>query len=199
MDRMEPLILGLPKSRTSIDIEFAIHKFPFKTKLMLKVRTASALTRKLVKNLRSKRPARPRLRRFIKPMRHGNWLLWCDTLTLIVLGEVKVDFANFVLKLQTKFLCIGFFSKNTLFLQKRLLNLFKLLTWCQKTMFDVNFDVISSVHLWQRSAFCSVLLLQTTRGPEKSCQSGFQSVSDPGPRRVRGVAGCQSGQLSCSF
>jgi hypothetical protein len=55
-------------------------------------------------------------------------------LTLIVTGEVKVDLANFDFKFWTKFLYIGFL-KNYLFLQKRLPNLFELLTLPQKMMF----------------------------------------------------------------
>jgi hypothetical protein len=46
-------------------------------------------------------------------------------LTLILLGEVKVDLANFDVKFWTKFLYIGF-KQNYLFLQKCLPNLFEL-------------------------------------------------------------------------
>jgi hypothetical protein len=47
--------------------------------------------------------------------------------TLILPGEVKVDLTNFDFKFRIKFLFIGFL-KIDLFLQKRLVNLFKLLT-----------------------------------------------------------------------
>jgi hypothetical protein len=50
-----------------------------------------------------------------------------DLLTLIQPGEVKVDLANFHIKIQTKFLYAGFFLID-LFLQKSLANLFELLT-----------------------------------------------------------------------
>ncbi len=48
-------------------------------------------------------------------------------LTLLQLGEVKVDLTNFDVKFRTKFLYVGFF-KIDLFLQKRLADLFELLT-----------------------------------------------------------------------
>ncbi len=47
-------------------------------------------------------------------------------LILIVLGEVKVDLANFDVKFPTKFLGTGF-KKKYLFLWKRLPNLFELM------------------------------------------------------------------------
>jgi hypothetical protein len=49
-------------------------------------------------------------------------------LTLIQPGEVKVDLANFDVKFRTNFLYVGFFFKIDLFLQKRVANLFELLT-----------------------------------------------------------------------
>jgi hypothetical protein len=84
--------------------------------------------------------------------------------------------------------------------------------WC----FDIHFDVFcqksgcGDILPTPPPPFCLVLLsIQITRGWEKSHramvrstvrrQSTFQSVSGPGPRRVRGVAGSQPGPLSLSF
>ncbi len=54
--------------------------------------------------------------------------------TLILPGEVKVNFGNFDVKFRTKLLYVEFF-KIDLILQKRFANLFELLTLRQKMMF----------------------------------------------------------------
>ncbi len=85
----------------------------------------------------------------------------------------------------------------------------------KKWRFDVHFGVFLSEvgpqrHIAEPPPFRLVLpWIQTTWWREKSRravvrsavrrQSTFQSVSSRGPRRVRGVAGSQSGPLSLSF
>jgi hypothetical protein len=94
------------------------------------------------------------------------------------------------------------------------LNLFELLTWHQKMMFFLH--PFSCIFVRRPAApppcwpppFRSVLLFfQTTHGWEKSGramvrspvwhQSVFQSVSSPGPHRVRGMTVSLLGPLSC--
>ncbi len=107
------------------------------------------------------------------------------------------------------------FLKIDLFLQKRLANLFELLTWCKKMMFCHPFwcffirSQAAETYCWPPPPRLVLLCIQTTRGQEKSRwavvrtavrrQSTFQSVSSWGLRRMRGVAGSQSGPLSLTF
>ncbi len=109
-------------------------------------------------------------------------------LTLIGLGEVKVDLANFDLKLRENLLSNLIFFKY-LFLQKRLLSLFELLTRPQKMM--ILTVILTIFH--QKSGRGTTLPTPPFR------QSTFQSVSGRRPCRVRRMAGSQSGLFSCSF
>jgi hypothetical protein len=63
---------------------------------------------------------------------------WIIPLTVIGPGEVKVDLADFDLKLQENLLKNLIFKKY-LFLQKRLPSLFEILTWPQKMTFWLTF------------------------------------------------------------
>jgi hypothetical protein len=98
-----------------------------------------------------------------------------------------------------------------LFLQKRLLNLFEPLTRHQKRRFDIRFDVFSSELLSRRYSGAitasdrfffpitdhpSAGKVPPGRGPQcGAAPVKFRSVSCPGPRRVRGEAGSQSGRI----
>ncbi len=73
-----------------------------------------------------------------KVLKGGNLKHAVNLLTLIGLGEVIDDLANFYLKLQEN-LFSNLISKKYLFLQKRLPSLFELLTWPQKMTFWLTF------------------------------------------------------------
>ncbi len=127
------------------------------------------------------------------------------SLTLIVPGEVKVDLANFDIKFWTKFLCIGLYIKIPIPAPTSSESF-----WTSDI--SKNYVLTSIMKFFRQKSgrgdllpttpppFCLVfLLLMTTWGWEKSChavvlslvqcQSGFQSVSRPGLRRVRGDGG----------
>ncbi len=134
-------------------------------------------------------------------------------LTLIVLGKVKIDLANFDVKFPTIFLCTPYWiEKKYLFLQKCLPNFFELHAGCQKMMFWHTFRHIYIKNLtaapphWPH--FHSALLLfHTTKDREAPTSSGLQSEEvrvripisfRPGPYRVW-VASPQLSLLSSSF
>jgi hypothetical protein len=94
-----------------------------------------------------------------------------------------------------KILIYRIFKKIYLFLQKRILNIFELLTWHQFWRFFIKSQ--SRRYPATTSRFRPVLLLlQTTQARENSCravvhsvvrcQATFQSVFGPGPHRVGG-------------
>ncbi len=127
----------------------------------------------------------------------------CCTLTLIHPGEVKVDLANFDVKFRAKFLYNVLFFLDV-FLQKHLPNLYKLLTWHQKTMFwwpfwhpFWSFFVRTSVTLLlcRHPRFRPVLLLlQTTWVQEKSRRAMVRSVVQ---RQLNSDQFLVPGQVEC--
>jgi hypothetical protein len=126
----------------------------------------------------------------------------CSALTLIVPGEVKVDLANFDVKLPTNILCTGF--KKYLFLQKNLPNLSDLPSGRQKGSFDVHFDeFMSTIWPWHQPAAPHSLDFTAISDHLSAAkvlidQPGFESVSSLRPGRARGMAGHQLGLLSSS-
>jgi hypothetical protein len=103
------------------------------------------------------------------------------SLTLIEPGEVKVDLANFDLKLQENFRSTSHFFLN-LFLQKRLPDIFELLTWPQKITFKRPFWRFfvrnpTATSPAEPPPFRPVLLfIQTTWAREKSRRAVLRST-----------------------
>ncbi len=128
------------------------------------------------------------------------WSFGCATWTLIALGEVKVvDLANFDLKFLAKFSCTRFVQIPifAIMSSKCFLTSGKTSKNDLYNHFDIFFKKIQRGATLPIPPFRSVLLLlQTTWWREKSRraevrspvwrQSIFQSVSGPGPCRVRG-------------
>jgi hypothetical protein len=122
-------------------------------------------------------------------------LVWFLRLTLIQSGKVKVDLANFDVKFRTKFFYVFWIFSDC---------------WhnVKKWRFDVHFDDFSLEVLPQHyhsdlpasnRFYCFYRPPECGKSPARlwsqcgAAQATFLSISRPGPCRVRGEAGSQSG------
>ncbi len=115
---------------------------------------------------------------------------WTMALTLIRPGEVKVDLADFDLKLRENLFINLIFKKRPIPAKTSSESFW---TSHMTSKNDVLTVILTIFH--QKSDRGTIL----PTPPSVSQHSKFQSVSSRGPRRVRGMAGSQSGLFSRSF